>query len=259
MVKLTDYDVLLVDLDGVVWLGGQVIWDNVRALQLALKSGVDIVFVTNNSTRTRRYYAWKLSRLGLDIQPESVVTSGYAAAQWLAAKRPGANVYIVGEEGLAAEAWAAGLNVVDVSEALAGGADAVVVGLDRLFTYQKGRAALRSLIRGALFVAANEDHVLPRHDGLDPGAGAVVAFLERASGRRPDFVAGKPSPYIAELALHGRNGRALVVGDRLDTDVELAARSGLDALLVLTGLTREPPSIKPPVLRGVVRTLLEAV
>jgi 4-nitrophenyl phosphatase len=258
-VKLTDYDILLVDLDGVVWLGGRVIEENVEALRAAADSGVDIVFVTNNSTRTRRYYAWKLSSLGLPARPESVVTSGYAASAWLARRMPGGRVYIVGEEGLAVEAYLAGLNVVDTSEALRGGAEAVLVGLDRLFTYQKGRAALRSLEKGALFVAANEDHVLPTHDGLDPGAGAVVAFLERASGRRPDFTAGKPSPFMARLALEGRSGRALVVGDRLDTDVEMARRSGLDAVLVLTGLTRRPPEPRPPSLRAVLRNLLEAI
>jgi len=259
VVRLTDYDVLLVDLDGVVWLGSKVLEDNVRALREAQGSGVEVVFVTNNSTRTRRYYAWKLSSLGLSASEETIVTSGYAAASWLAGRVGGGNVYVVGEEGLAVEAYLAGLNVVDLSEALRGRVDAVVAGLDRLFSYSKGRAALRALEAGALFVAANEDHVLPTSSGLDPGAGAVVAFLERASGRRPDFVAGKPSPYMVELALRGRSGRALVVGDRLDTDVEMASRAGLDALLVLTGLTREPPREAPPSLRGVVSTLLEAL
>ncbi len=258
--RLLDYDVLLVDLDGVVWLGSSVISENVEALRRAAESGVRLVFLSNNSTRTRRHYSLILRSLGLPVEESDVVTSGYAAARWVALRRPGSNVYVVGEEGLSIESYLAGLNVVDFEYASTHRIDAVIVGLDRLVTYDKLRAALRALHRGALFVAANEDHVLPREDGFDPGAGSIVSALSRAAGREPDFVAGKPSPFIAELALKDMRGaKALVVGDRLDTDIELARRAGLDGLLVLTGVTREPPERAPPNLVGVVKTLLDAI
>ncbi len=259
-VSLLDYDVLLVDFDGVLWLGSRVIEENVRALREAARRGVELVFVSNNSTRTRRYYAWRLRQLGLPASEDNVVTSGFAAATWVSERAPGSRVYVVGEEGLAVECHLAGLNVVDAETARRGLAEAVIVGLDRLFTYTKLAAALRSLLAGALFVAANEDHILPREDGFDPGAGAMVAALSRASGREPDFVAGKPSPYIARLALRGRRGsRALVIGDRLDTDMEMARRAGLDGLLVLTGVTREPPRRLPEAVKAVVNNLIEAL
>jgi len=258
--NILDYDVLLVDLDGVVWLGSKPIEDNIKALKAAMDRGVRVFFVSNNSTRTRRYYAKRLSRLGLKATEREVITSGYAAARWVSERVPGSDVYVVGEEGLAIECYLSGLNVIDVDAATRGEADAVIVGLDRLVSYAKIKAALRSLNAGALFVAANEDHVYPREDGLDPGAGSIVASIARASGRQPDFVAGKPSPYIAMLALEGLEGaRALIIGDRMDTDMEMARRAGVDGLLVLTGVTSAPPESIPPWVVGVVRNLSEAL
>jgi len=259
-VDILDYDVLLVDLDGVVWLGAKPLTNNINALKAAMEQGVRVFFVSNNSTRTRRYYAYKLRRLGLRVSEDHIVTSGYAAAKWVAERKPGSNVYVVGEEGLAIECYLAGLNVVDVDAAIEGEAEAVIVGLDRLVSYAKIKAALRSINSGALFVAANEDHVYPREDGLDPGAGSIVASIAKAAGREPDFVAGKPSPFMATLALEGLEGaKALIIGDRLDTDMEMARRAGIDGLLVLTGVTRIPPKETPPWVIGVVRSLSEAL
>ncbi|WP_460124504.1 HAD-IIA family hydrolase [Stetteria hydrogenophila] len=230
----------LVDLDGVVWLGSRVIEENVEGLLRLHEAGVRLVYVTNNSTRPRAYYAWRLRRLGLPAGESSVVTSAVAAAAWVAARMPGALVYPLGEEGLVHELSAAGLVPVTLDAARRGEAQAVVVGLDRGVTYAKLDAAFRAVRAGAAFVAANEDPAMPVEDGLAPGAGALVAALERALGRRPDFVAGKPNPWMVEVARRQagipEGARMLVIGDRLNTDAEMARRAGLDSLIVATGV-----------------------
>jgi 4-nitrophenyl phosphatase len=234
------YDVALVDLDGVVWLGSRIIRENVEGLLRLAEAGVRLVYVTNNSTRARAYYSRRLERVGLPADPSTVVTSAVAAAAWIAERRPGALVYPVGEEGMVHELSQAGLTPVTRDAARRGEADIVVVGLDRNLTYAKLDAALRAILAGALFVAANEDHVIPVEDGLSPGAGAVVAALERALGRRPDFVAGKPNPWMVEVARRQagipRDAKLIVIGDRVDTDAEMARRAGIDCLVVGTGV-----------------------
>lgn len=234
------YDVALVDLDGVVWLGSRVIRENVEGLSRLAEAGVRLVYVTNNSTRARAYYARRLASLGLPASESTVVTSAVAAAAWLAGRKPGGLVYPVGEEGMVHELSQAGLIPATLDAARRGEVDAVVVGLDRGLTYSKLDAALRAVMSGALFVAANEDHVIPVEDGLSPGAGAAVAALERALGRRPDFVAGKPNPWMVEVARRQAgipgNARLIVIGDRVDTDAEMARRAGVDSLIVTTGV-----------------------
>jgi HAD superfamily hydrolase (TIGR01450 family) len=168
-------------------------------------------------------------------------------------------VYVVGEEGLVEELKLAGLELAGPEEA-----ECVVVGLDRGLTYSKLEGALRCLSRGALLVATNGDPTLPTERGLAPGAGAILAALEAAAGRRADAVVGKPNAFMYELALreHGiRPGEALAVGDRLDTDVEGAKRAGLAAALVLTGAAKlsdlERARVKPDFVLGSIRDLFE--
>ncbi|MCE4628622.1 MAG: HAD-IIA family hydrolase [Desulfurococcales archaeon] len=250
------YSKLIVDLDGVVWRGGAPIMDNVEPLSSLLAGGAKIVFLTNNSTRTRERYAEILSRLlGAPVRPEDVVTSGYSASEWLRKSRGCARVLVVGEHGLVSELSRAchkPLTPPDWRDA-----DAVVVGLDRGVCYRGLAAAHRAILGGALFIATNTDRNFPVEEGTEPGAGAIVALLRESTGREPDFDAGKPGGWILELALEKLGGGpALVVGDRVDTDMEMARRHGLPGLLVLTGVTRSPP-------RGswfrVVRSLSEAV
>jgi ribonucleotide monophosphatase NagD (HAD superfamily) len=115
--------------------------------------------------------------------------------------------------------------------------------LDRGLTYSKLRAAVRAILNGALFVASNRDHVIPVSDGLDPGAGSIVSAIEKAVSRPVDFDAGKPGRWIMDLAFRalGNPSRedVVVIGDRIDTDVEMARAYGVRSILVLTGLTRD--------------------
>ncbi|MEM1873068.1 MAG: HAD-IIA family hydrolase [Acidilobaceae archaeon] len=220
---------LIVDLDGVIWLGRKILWDNVDFLRSLERT--QIVFVTNNSTASRREYAERLNSIGFDVTEDDVVTSAQAAALWLRERSERLKVYAIGERGLLEELSLAGLKIVDSYEE----AEAVVVGLDRRLTYGKLSKALKAIMRGAFFVATNEDPTYPTSRGANPGAGAIVAALERASGRKPDFVAGKPNPWIAEIALRGRRVSledVVIIGDRVDTDIELAFRIGCRAVLV---------------------------
>jgi 4-nitrophenyl phosphatase len=233
---LQGYDAVLMDLDGVLWVEGRPIEANVSVARELAEEG-RLVVVTNNSTRSRLTYSRLLrEKLGIEVPPERVVTSGYSASRLLLRVAGKARVYVVGEEGLVQELEAAGHEVLTVSEAA--GAEAVVVGLDRTLSYVKLEAALKALLRGAIFVATNLDHALPGREGLRPGAGAIVAALETASRRRVDYVAGKPEKWMLDAALEaaGSPRNPVVVGDRVDTDIAMALRWGLPAVLVETGV-----------------------
>lgn len=245
---LLEYDALLVDLDGVVWRGSEVIQPNVNALRLAQESGVKLVFLTNNSTRSRRLYADILRGLGLEARIDTVITSGYSSAMLIRERGLGERVYPIGEAGLYEELSMAGLTAVTGQEALSGGADVVVVALDRELTYTKLEAGVRSILSGSVFLAANTDRVIPVGGGLvSPGAGSIVAAVEAAVGRPPDFIAGKPSKWMAKLGIQAcGGGRILVIGDRLDTDVAMAKAAGLDSALVLTGVSRREDAMNAP-------------
>jgi len=237
--KIDQSYTLLIDLDGVMWLGSKPLWDNIEAVKMLSEKGYRILFLTNNSTRSRRSYSDRLRSLGVSADDGDIVTSGYLASMWLAQKQGASRVYALGEEGLVEELILAGHRVLAMDEWQY--SDAVVVGLDRGISYPKLRAAGRALIKGSLFIATNTDHILPVEDGADPGAGCLVKALEVASGRNPDFIAGKPNPwvisYIADK-LEIDRGRIAVVGDRVDTDMRLAAEAGVIGVLVLTGLAK---------------------
>ncbi len=234
---MMEYDVLIVDVDGVVWIDGEPIRDNIEALARIAETGVEVVLLTNNSTRSRRAYSRKLAAIGLQLGPDRIVNSGYSASLWLREKHGPSKVLAVGEEGLVEELILQGhepLNPGDHEYA-----EAVVVGLDRGLTYRKLEAASWAIRRGALFVATNRDNAYPTPGGLSPGAGSIVSLLETATGRRADVDTGKPNPWILEAALRllGRKPERLaVIGDRVDTDMELARRAGVDGILVMTGV-----------------------
>jgi phosphoglycolate/pyridoxal phosphate phosphatase family enzyme len=237
---LDDLEALLVDLDGVTWIGSKPIEENLKALKKLMRKGAMVLFLTNNSTRSRASYGETLKRLGIEVSSEMILTSGFLASEWLRQREGSTEVYIVGEEGLIEELTLAGHKILTASDAER--ARAVVVGLDRNLNYIKLRASVRALLRGALFIATNTDHLIPVEDGLDPGAGSIIAALERASGRSVDYIAGKPNPWIIEYVVNkyriSRKGLA-VIGDRFDTDMKLAANSGVKGILVLTGFTSE--------------------
>lgn len=229
------YKAVIVDLDGVVWCGNKPLKNNIEALKLLHQKGVKIVFLSNNATRSRAEYLEKLRSLGLPADMKSMINSGFAATYYLRDKK-GKRVFIIGEAGLFYEATINGLIPVSIGAK----ADHVIVGLDRFVTYDKLAWATTLIRQGASFIATNTDATLPHDDGELPGAGSITAFLETATGKKPDIIIGKPNPWILELALKLNNLKkqgVLIVGDRLDTDILLGVKSGVDTLLVLTGIS----------------------
>jgi HAD superfamily hydrolase (TIGR01457 family) len=226
---------VVLDLDGVVYLGDQAIAGAAEALAGVRELGVAVGFVTNNSYRLPEAVAEKLLGLGVKAAAEEVFTSAQATVRLLGGSLEGSRVLVVGGPGLRTALQAAGARLLDPDDWRE--ADLVAVGIDPELTYGRLAAACLAIRAGAAFVGSNPDSTMPTPDGLVPGNGSVLALLETASGVRPR-VAGKPEPALFETAAAalGR-GPLLMVGDRSDTDLEGAARLGWDTALVLTGAT----------------------
>lgn len=234
----------VVDLDGVVYRGRELLPGAVRFFERTRERGQDVVVVTNNSLRSADDYLALLHGFGIGIERRQIVTSSMAAARYLARQGCRGPVLAIGERGVCSALEEAGLLVVGPDDAEGAVPAAVVVGLDRAFTYRKLEAACRAIRRGARFVGTNPDPTLPVEEGrFIPGCGSLLAAMRACSGVEP-VVVGKPNPEIMEMALErlgvrpgGRATDVVVVGDRLDTDVEAARRAGLVSALVLTGVT----------------------
>jgi HAD superfamily hydrolase (TIGR01457 family) len=227
------YDAILFDLDGVLYLGSRPIPGAAEVVATLRTAGKRIVFVTNNSSRTPGDVATHLEDLGIQATPADVETSSHATAELLTNKGIH-SAFVIGEEGIRTALTQAGIELRDGDPDRA---DAVVIGFDREATYADLRAAAVLVAGGAAFIATNADASFPASDGtMWPGAGALLAAVETASGRRAEVV-GKPNPPVLEAALRrAGGGRPLMVGDRLDTDIAGAARLGWDSALVLTGI-----------------------
>ena len=229
------YDVALLDLDGVVYLGGVAIPGAAAALTSARQRGMRLAFVTNNASRTPSAIAAQLTGLGVTAGATDVVTSAQAAAHLLAARLPaGAPVLVVGGMGLRLALRERGLRPVSTA---ADHPAAVVQGFAPDIGYPLLAEAALAIRAGAWYVASNADLTLPTSRGPQPGNGSLVQVLVTATGQHP-VVAGKPEPPLhAESIARTGAQRPLVIGDRLDTDIAGAARGGSDSMLVLTGVT----------------------
>ncbi|MFL6249885.1 MAG: HAD-IIA family hydrolase, partial [Actinomycetes bacterium] len=224
------------DLDGVVYLGEEAIEAAPAALDQVRALGVAVAFVTNNSYRPPDLVAEKLQRMGVKAAPEEVLTSSQALVRLLggSAGLDGVRVMVVGGPGLRGALEAAGARLVDGSAWRE--AEVVAVGFDPDLTYARVRDATLAIRAGARFVGSNPDTTLPAPDGLWPGAGATLALLQASTGVRPE-VAGKPErALLEEAAVAIGAGPYLMVGDRVDTDLDGAHRLGWATALVLSGV-----------------------
>jgi len=229
------YDLAMLDLDGVVYIGPDSVPGAASHLAAAAAAGMKLAYVTNNASRPPRAVAAHLTELGVPAQAADVVTSAQAAARLLAAELPsGAAVFVIGGLGLVEALQEEGLRPVQSSaeEPLA-----VVSGYSADVPWRTVAEGAILVERGLPWVASNTDMSVPTPQGRGPGNGVLVEAVASFAGRRP-IVAGKPlAPLFEETRRRVGGARPLVVGDRLDTDIEGAHNAELDSLLVLTGVT----------------------
>lgn len=230
------YDQLILDLDGCVWIGPEPIPGSIEAIAALRAAGKRIVFATNDPRHSAEDFVRKLWSLGAQASPADVVTVGGAVQHLLATTRPNRTAFVIGTEVMVEHVRSAGLRVLNGTD-LASRAEVVIVaGTDRV-TYDDLRNAALSVRRGADLIGTSRDPTYPMPDGPWPGTGALLAAVETAAERRGVTV-GKPEPQLFATALDRLgDGRTLVVGDRLDTDIAAAAAARLDSALVLTGGT----------------------
>ncbi len=230
------YDCAMLDLDGVVYIGPAAV-DGVPALLVEVRDrGMTVAFVTNNAARTPESVAEQLGEFGVHAQAADVVTAAQAAARELATRlEAGAKVLVIGGEGLYVALRDEGLTPVGSA---ADEPAAVVQGFDRSVGWTQLAEGCYAIQAGALWVASNLDRTIPTAGGVAPGNGTLVDAVAAAVASRPSVVAGKPyRPLFDETVRRTAAERPIVVGDRLDTDIEGANRCEADSLLVMTGVT----------------------
>ncbi|MGK4580425.1 HAD-IIA family hydrolase [Kitasatospora sp. HPMI-4] len=239
-----EYDTALLDLDGVVYAGPHAIPHAVESLAAAREAGMRLAYVTNNASRPPRVVAGHLTELGIPAEATDVINSAQAAARLVASKVPaGAKVLVVGGAGLEEALTERGLVPV---RSLADGPLAVVQGYDPSVGWQHLAEASYAVAGGLPWVASNTDLTVPTARGIAPGNGTLVAAVRTATGVEPE-VAGKPLPPMhRETVIRTGARRPLVVGDRLDTDIEGAYNGGVDSLLVFTGVTTPAQLLAAP-------------
>ncbi|MEU2763096.1 HAD-IIA family hydrolase [Streptomyces sp. NPDC007094] len=255
------YDTALLDLDGVVYAGGEAIVHAVDSLAAARAGGMHLAYVTNNALRTPDAVAEHLTELGVPAEPSDVITSAQAVARLVADQLPsGARVLAIGGEGLRVALRERGLEPVESAD---DDPAAVVQGYGGPdMTWGRFAEASYAVRRGLPWFASNTDLTIPGARGIAPGNGAAVEVVRIATGAEPQ-VAGKPLPPMhRETVLRTGAQRPIVVGDRLDTDIEGAFNGGVDSLLVLTGVTdaaqllAAPPEHRPTYVDRDLRGLL---
>jgi glycerol-1-phosphatase len=232
-----EFDGLLIDLDGVVWIGREPVPGSAEALRTLMDAGVEIAFVTNNPGRPAEEYARRLGEIGVTVGAERVVTAGEATAA-LAAERRGAgtSAFVIGAPAFHETVAAAGLEPLEGESGRE--AAAVLVSGHRGFDYEELLTATLALQGGAALFATSRDPTLPMPDGAWPGTGAVLAAVETASGATAE-IGGKPEPHLFELAREriGDPERVAMVGDRVSSDIAGGRKAGLETILVLSGAT----------------------
>lgn len=230
------------DMDGVLVREEHMVPGADRFLEDLRANGIPYLVFTNNSIYTPRDLRARLRASGLDIPEESIWTSALATAQFLVQQRPGGSAFVVGESGLTTALHEIGYVLTDRDP------DYVILGETRTYSFEAITKAIRHVENGARFIATNPDEKGPSPEGTLPATGAVAALIERVTKRAPYYV-GKPNPLMMRSALrhlgaHSEN--TLMIGDRMDTDVRSGLESGLQTILVQTGISDEHTADRYP-------------
>ncbi len=234
--RLAGIKAVLLDMDGVVYRGNQLLPGVNELLTFLRETGRTYLFVTNNATRTPAMFASKLTRMGVSATPDQFLGSAEVAAAWLAEQYPqGGRVQIVGQDGLYVALLSHGFELAEDPMH----ADFVVAGMDMHLTYPKLAAATLAINHGARFIGTNADVSFPTEMGETPGTGSILALLQTTTGVAPE-IAGKPYPAMFHQAMQRLNvtpAQTLMIGDRYETDIVGAVELGILTAGVLTGVT----------------------
>ena len=232
--NLQDVKLFLLDMDGTFYLGDRLIDGSLDFIDRVRATGRDFLFLTNNSSHNAAFYVEKLKKMGLVIPRKKVMTSGEATCEKLKELYPGRRAFVLGNEFLLEEFAEAGIEV-DMQHP-----EIVVIGFDTTLDYKKLQAVCDFVRAGLPYIATHPDFNCPTETGFMPDIGAIMAFIEASTGRRPDLVVGKPNTGIVEAVLRRtglKTDELAMVGDRLYTDIETGLRSGMLSILVLSGET----------------------
>ena len=233
---LSDVKCFLLDMDGTFYLGNQLLEGSLDFIEKLRATGREFMFLTNNSSHSAQFYVQKLARMGLEIDRRHILTSGEATCEKLHELYPGKRAFVLGNEFLVEEFAEAGIAVDNENPEI------VVIGFDTTLDYKKMTAVCDFVRAGLPYIATHPDFNCPVEHGFIPDIGAIMAFIEASTGRRPELVVGKPNIGIVQAAQR-RTGRRIdemaMVGDRLYTDIETGLRSGMLSILVMTGETTE--------------------
>lgn len=223
------------DMDGVIYHGNQVLPGVSEFIQWLHDENKEFLFLTNNSGYTPRELNQKLARMGLDVSEDHFYTSALATAAFLKEQAPGCSVFVIGEAGLLNAIYDAGITMNDVNP------DYVVVGEGRSYSLDTLTKATNLVMKGARLIGANSDVSGPIENGIAPACRALIAPIEMATGKQAYFC-GKPNPLMMRTGLNllgCHSGEAVMVGDRMDTDVVSGMESGMSTVLVLSGVSTQ--------------------
>ncbi len=232
---IEDVSGFVIDMDGTVYIGGEVIPGATEFIGFLRSKGIPFVFLTNNSSRSRGYYLEKVRDMGLDASIENILTSAVATERFLLDQRPGKRVYVLATPEVQDEMREAGIPLTEEDP------DIVLLTFDRTITFDKINKAYSFIMAGAELVATHPDHLCPTEGGYDVDIGAFICMFEYLTGRKATVV-GKPNPLMLDMAaaeMGAERESTVMVGDRLYTDMRMAQDCGIRSILVLSGETTE--------------------
>ncbi|SEM11172.1 NagD protein [Syntrophus gentianae] len=230
------------DMDGVIYHGESLLPGACEFLSWLEQEGKQYLFLTNNSQRTREELQYRLRKLGAEVDAMHFYTASLATASFLASQEPGGSAYVIGDAGLTNALYQAGISMNDIDP------DYVVVGESSSYSFEKVSHAIKLVLAGAKLIGTNPDFVLPTNRGIFPGCGALIAPIERATGRQAYFM-GKPNPLMIRHALRClecSREDAIFIGDSMETDIVAGINSEIDTLLVLSGVTSVGDLVRYP-------------
>jgi len=234
MGKLRDKKGYICDMDGVIYHGNRLVEGAKAFVDWLKKEDKRFLFLTNSSAKSPKELQQKLSRLGIEVGEGDFTTSAQATASFLASQNPNVGVYVIGESGLINALYDAGFYMDQANPAY------VVVGESRTYNFEQIELAVHLVLNGAKLIATNSDLTGPSEKGVAPACRALVAPIEMATGRKAYFI-GKPNPLIMRHAIKKIGCKledTLIVGDRMDTDIIAGIESGIETVLVLSGITK---------------------